>query len=91
MYIYILYESTGSLPRSKEPVTGPHPEAINPVHTLHSFNLTSILKFSSHPLNDRFPSGLPNKILHAFMKSPMHSICPVHPILMKYCFCETKV
>jgi hypothetical protein len=67
-------EPEGSLPCSQEPSTGPYPDRdqSSPYHPIIS--LRTILILSSHLRlrlpNDLFPSGLPIKILHAFLCAP---------------------
>jgi hypothetical protein len=58
---------------------------IVPVHYTPS-NLRSILILSIHLClglpTSLFPSRFPTNILHAFIFSPIHATCPVHPILL---------
>jgi hypothetical protein len=80
-------EPKGSLPCSQGPSTGPTPEPdqSSPYHPILS--LRSILILSAHLRlglpSGLFHSGLPTKILYAFLFSPIHAThtCPApsHP------------
>jgi len=68
-------ETEVSLPCSQQPLLVPTLSHMNPIHNFPPTSLRSILILSYHLrlglARDLFPSGLPAKVLYAFLMSPM--------------------
>jgi hypothetical protein len=80
-------EPEDSLPYSQEPSSGPIPSQINSASTtsIHvskvHFNIFSHLRLGI--LTGLFPTGLPTRILYAFLFFPLRATCPAYLDLAK--------
>jgi len=72
-------EPEGSLPCSQDSATGPYPDPdeSNPQPHTYFPKIHSNIIFPSAP-SGLFSSGIPFKLLYAFLISPMHVTSPAH-------------
>jgi len=78
-------ETEGLLPWLQEQATGPCPKPDKSSPHISTVSLRSILIFSSYLRSlpsGLFPSGLPTKILYAFLNSLMRATYSAHLILL---------
>jgi hypothetical protein len=84
------HPTQGSLQWSQNPVTGPYPGPVNPVHTFPSyfFSMYSIkIHFNitlspTHVFQVTFSFRFPTKMLSAFLTSLIRATCPAHPTIL---------